>query len=307
MSVIVPRLGIDERPRSPGNVRWGTRRTLVRVCRRSASATIGGIIVGTIIMVALFASVIAPYDPATLDVLNRLNPPTWAHPFGTDNLGRDVLSRVLFGARLSLLIGGLVVAISGALGTLIGVLAGYHTRLDRFLMRMVDGLMAFPGILLAIALMAATGQRLENVVVALTAIFTPRMARVVRAVVLSLRETEFVQAGRALGATDWRIIRVHVLPNARGPMIVQGTFIFAESVLAEAALDFLGAGLPPDVPTWGTVIAAGRMFLQRAPWITVFPGAAIMLTVLGLNLLGDGLRDLADPRLRKQGRAGGIA
>lgn len=305
MSVTEQHLTVDERPLSPAWVRWESLRTLVRAGQRNVSMAIGGTIVSAVVLVALAAPVIAPHDPATLDVRSRLSPPTWAHPFGTDNLGRDIFSRVLFGARLSLLIGGLVVGTSGALGTLIGMLAGFHPRLDRILMRVVDGLMAFPGILLAIALMAATGQRLENVVIALAAIFTPRMARVVRAVVLSLREMEYVQAGRALGATDWRIIRVHVLPNARGPMIVQGTFIFAESVLAEAALDFLGAGLPPDVPTWGTIIAAGRMFLQRAPWITIFPGVAIMLTVLGLNLLGDGLRDLADPRLRGQTRTGG--
>lgn len=269
-----------------------------RLSRQSISSVIGAVLVAGILAVAVFAPVIVPYDPAEIEVARRLVSPSRDHVFGTDNLGRDIFSRVVHGTRLSLAIGLSIVAISGVFGLVLGLLAGYHLLLDRVLMRLVDGLMAFPGILLAIALMAATGQRAENVVIAMTTVFTPRMARVVRGVVLTLRDLEYVQAARACGASDTRIIRVHILPNSLAPVIVQSTFIFAEAVLAEAALDFLGAGLPPDVPSWGTVIAGGRMFLQTAPWITVFPGLAIMLAVLGLNLLGDGLRDLSDPRLR---------
>lgn len=266
---------------------------------------IGAVIVAGMLVIALGAPLVAPYDPIEINIAKRLSPMSREHPFGTDNLGRDIFSRVVYGARVSLLIGLSVVVASGAVGVLIGLAAGYHRHADRVLMRMVDALMAFPGILLAIALMAVAGQRLSNIMIAMTVIFTPRMARVVRGVVLTLRGLEYVQAAQATGARDLRVIWRHILPNALPPMIVQGTFIFAESILAEAALNFLGAGLPPDVPSWGTIIAAGRMFLNTAPWITVFPGAAIMVTVLGLNLLGDGLRDLTDPRLRGQPAYGG--
>jgi peptide/nickel transport system permease protein len=180
----------------------------------------------------------------------------------------------------------------------LGLAAGYNDRIDRVVMRVLDGLMAFPSTLLAIALMAALGARLANVIIALAIVFTPRVARVVRGVTLVLRELDYVQAAQALGARDAQILFRHILPNCFAPIIVQGTFIFAESVLAEAALSFLGVGLPPYIPSWGTIITTGRQFMQTAPWITIFPGLAILVTVVGLNLLGDGLRDLADPRLR---------
>ncbi|MDR7485058.1 MAG: ABC transporter permease [Armatimonadota bacterium] len=269
-----------------------------RLVRRSISSVIGGAVVAAIVVVALFAPLMAPFDPVEIRVRDRLVPPNAVHRFGTDNLGRDVFSQVLYGARLSLLIGTSVVAIAGTAGIAIGLLAGFQPRLDQPLMRLVDGMMAFPGILLAIALMAIMGQRLSNVIIAMCVIYTPRFARIVRGVVLVIRELDYVQASRACGASDFRLMRVHVLPNAVAPIIVQVTFTFAESILAEAALNFLGAGLPPDVPSWGNVIATGRQLLQTAPWITIFPGVAIMVTVLGLNLLGDGLRDLTDPRLR---------
>jgi peptide/nickel transport system permease protein len=272
----------------------------VRVVGRSRASVAGAVILVGMLALALGAPLIAAHDPQEINIAMRLSPMSREHLFGTDNLGRDIFSRVVHGARISLAIGLAVVAASGTVGVAIGLAAGYQRHADRVLMRVVDALMAFPGILLAIALMAVAGQRMSNIVIAMTVIFTPRMARVVRGVVLTLRGVEYVQAAQAIGARDLRIIWRHVLPNALPPMIVQGTFVFAESVLAEAALNFLGAGLPPDVPSWGTVIAAGRMFLNTAPWITVFPGMAIMVTVLGLNLLGDGLRDLTDPRLRGQ-------
>ncbi|OFX31505.1 MAG: peptide ABC transporter permease [Armatimonadetes bacterium RBG_16_67_12] len=273
-----------------------------KALRRSRYTVIGGAIVLAMVLVAVFAPQLSPYDPQGIDVIKRLTGPGWAYLFGTDNLGRDILSRVIYGARISLVIGTLVVLCAVGAGILLGLAAGYNDRIDRVLMRILDGLMAFPTILLAIALMAALGARLSNVIIALAIVFTPRVARVVRSVTLVLRELDYVQAAQALGARDARILLRHILPNCAAPVIVQGTFIFAESVLAEAALSFLGVGLPPYVPSWGTIITTGRQFMQTAPWITIFPGLAILVTVLGLNLLGDGLRDLADPRLR--GRLG---
>ncbi len=275
----------------------GRGHPVFRTLRRSKLVLIGGSITVSVLVVAMFAPLMSPYDPLQIDVSRRLLGPSAAHPFGTDNVGRDIYSRVLFGARISLLVGSLVVLVAGGIGLGLGLLAGYTNRLDRVLMRVMDGLMAFPTTLLAIALMAALGAQLSNVIVALATVFTPRVARVVRAVTLGLRELDYIQAARSLGARDSRILIRHILPNCLAPVIVQSTFIFAESVLAEAALSFLGVGVPPYIPSWGTIITAGRMFMQTAPWITIFPGVAIVITVLGLNLLGDGLRDLADPRL----------
>lgn len=249
-------------------------------------------------IVAVLAPVLAPHNPMLIDIAHRLRPPGGAYPFGTDQLGRDLFSRVIFGARISLVVGGWVTLASVLAGLAIGLLAGYAPRLDRIVMRLMDGLMAFPTILLAIALMAALGAQLSNVVIALSIVLSPRVARVVRGVALSIRDLDYIHAARSLGAGDVRIIVRHVLPNCVAPLIVQGTFNFAEAVLAEAALSFLGVGLPPYIPSWGTIITDGRLFIQSAPWITLFPGLAIVLTVLGLNLLGDGLRDLTDPRLR---------
>jgi peptide/nickel transport system permease protein len=293
-TMVLPR--VSERP--PVGL-WAV---VVKALRRSRNTLIGGIIVLTMVLVAIFAPQLSPYDPQSINVIHRLTGPSPAYLFGTDNLGRDILSRVIFGARVSLVVGILVVACAVGAGILLGLASGYNDRIDRVLMRFLDGLMAFPTILLAIALMAALGARLSNVIIALAIVYTPRVARVVRGVTLVLRELDYVQAAQALGARDSRILLRHILPNCAAPVIVQGTFIFAESVLAEAALSFLGVGLPPYVPSWGTIITTGRQFMQTAPWITIFPGLAILVTVLGLNLLGDGLRDLADPRLR--GRLG---
>jgi peptide/nickel transport system permease protein len=255
-----------------------------------------------VLLLAIFAPLISPYDPMAIDIARRLIGPGAAHPFGTDNMGRDILSRVVSGARISLLVGSCVVLCAVGAGSILGLIAGYSDRVDRVLMRVMDGLMAFPATVLAIALMAMLGAQLSNVIIALSVVFAPRVARVIRAVTLAVRELDYVQAARAAGARDVRILGRHILPNCLAPVIVQGTFIFAEAVLAEAALSFLGVGLPPYLPSWGSIITTGRMFMQTAPWITLYPGVAIVITVLGLNLLGDGLRDLADPRLR--GRSG---
>jgi len=276
----------------------------VRALLRRKIALVGALLVMVNGLVALSAPTLARWDPQALDVKARLAAPSAIHWLGTDDMGRDVWSRVVYGAQLSILVGGSVVLISFAAGLVFGLLGGYYTALDNVLMRIMDGLMAFPGIILAIALMASLGPSVANVIVALGVVYTPRVARIVRGSVLVIRETPYVEAARALGVPDLTILRRHVLPNCLSPVIVQGTFIFAAAVLGEAALSFLGVGVPPYVPSWGNILAEGRLYLQQAPWLTLFPGAAIMGTILGLNLFGDGLRDLLDPKLR--GVQGGV-
>ena len=233
-----------------------------------------------------------------MDVVHRLLPPSGLHWLGTDDFGRDVLSRMLLGARLSLTAGTLVVMVSLAAGTVMGLLAGTVRLLDEPLMRLADALMAFPDILLAIALMAALGPSLFDVVLALGVVYMPRVARLVRGAVLVLREMTFIEAARAVGATPGRIMRRHLLPNLISPLLVQGTFIFATAVLTEAALSFLGAGIPPTTPSWGNMIAGSQQYFSDAQWLILAPGLAILLTSLSLQVLGDALRDALDPRLR---------
>jgi peptide/nickel transport system permease protein len=227
-------------------------------------------------------------------------PPSAEHLFGTDNLGRSLWSRVVWGAQLSMIIGSAVVAINAVFGTLIGAAAGYFRALDNVLMRINDALMAFPAVLLAIGVTAVLGPSVNDVIIALGVVYTPRTARIVRSSVIVLREMEYVQAAVAAGAGHWRILRRHILPNAMAPLIVQLSFLFAYAVLTEATLSFLGVGAVPPTPTWGNIMAEGRQYMIDAPWIITIPGAALMITVLGLNLLGDGLRDVLDPRLRIQ-------
>jgi peptide/nickel transport system permease protein len=265
--------------------------------RRLVLAAAG--LLGAIIVVALLAPWITPYDPQKMDIINRLKPPGSAHWFGSDEFGRDVLARVMLGARLSLLVGFLVVIVATVLGSALGLVAGYVRWLDGVLMRLTDALMAFPDILLAIAFMAALGASLFNVVLALGIVYTPRVARVVRAATLVVRERQFVEAAIALGASTGRTILVHVLPNLISPIIVQATFIFAFAILTEAALSFLGVGVPPTTPTWGNMIAGAQQYFRQADWLILFPGFAIVLTVLSLQMVGDGLRDALDPKLQK--------
>jgi len=204
----------------------------------------------------------------------------------------------VYGARLSLVVGIWVVVLSFILGVGSGVVAGHFRALDNVVMRVMDGLMAFPAIILAIALMASLGPSTMNVIVAIGIVYAPRVARVVRGSVLVIRETSYVEAARALGASDIWLIGRHILPNCLSPVIVQGSFVFAAAVLTEAALSFLGVGVPPYVPSWGNILSEGRLYLQQAPWLVLYPGAAIMLTIFGLNLFGDGVRDLLDPKIR---------
>ena len=247
--------------------------------------------------VGLLAPVIAG-SPTHMDVAARLSAPSHVHGFGTDDIGRDVFARVVHGARLSLLVGAAVVALSFVVGVACGLVAGYYRGLDNVIMRIMDGLMAFPAIVLAIALMASLGPSIANVIVAIAVVYSPRMARIVRGSVLVIRETTYVEAARALGVGDVALLLRHVLPNCLSPVIVQGSFVFAAAVLTEAALSFLGVGVPPYVPSWGNVLAEGRLYIQQAPWLVLYPGGAIMVTVFGLNLFGDGLRDLLDPKIR---------
>ena len=260
----------------------------------------GATILLLMILLAIFADLIELRSPEKMQVRLRFKSPDWPYPLGTDNYGRDIYSRLVHGARLSLSIGFAVALVTGIVGTAIGVAAGYFRRLDGPLMRLMDALMAFPAILLAIAIAAALGPSAMNAVIALSVVYTPRTARIVRATVLVVRETDYVQAAKACGARDRWIIWRHVLPNSMAPLIVQLTFIFAYAILAESILSFLGVGPPPPTPTWGNMIAEGKDYLREASYICFFPGLAVALTCLGLNLLGDGLRDVLDPRLRVQ-------
>lgn len=264
---------------------------------RRKTTMAGAVIMTLMVTVGLLAPLIGG-DPAHMEVAGRLAAPGRVHWFGTDDVGRDVWSRVVYGARLSLLVGLSVVVLAIASGVVCGTIAGYYRRLDNIVMRIMDGLMAFPAIVLAIALMAALGPSVVNVIVSIAVVYSPRVARVVRGSVLVIRETAYVEAARALGAADLTLIARHVLPNCLSPVIVQASFVFAAAVLTEAALSFLGVGVPPYVPSWGVILAEGRLYIQQAPWLVLYPGAAIMITIFGLNLFGDGLRDLLDPKIR---------
>jgi len=260
---------------------------------------VGILILLVVAALAILAPLIAPYSPSRLSVVNRLKPPSGIYWFGTDEFGRDVFSRTIYAGRLSLLVGASVVAFAAVFGVTLGLVAGFFRRLDTPIARIIDAMMAFPDILLAIALVAALGPSLVTVIVALGIVYTPRLARIVRASTLVIRELPYVEAARALGVPTWRIMTRHVLRNLVSPILVQGTFIFAYAMLAEAGLSFLGLGVSPEVPTWGTMIAAGRQYIGQADWMTLFPGIAIILSVLSLQMVGDGFRDLLDPRLRK--------
>jgi peptide/nickel transport system permease protein len=262
---------------------------------------IGAVIVIIIVGAAVFAPWLVPFDPAVQQLPLRLEGPTGGHWFGLDELGRDILSRVLLGARVSLMVGLVVVGVSATLGMAMGAIAGYYGgHVDQVVSRVMDILLAFPGLLLAIALVAVLGPSLVNVVLALTVIGWVGYARLVRGQVLRAREFEYVVAARALGAGTWRILTRHVLPTAMPAVTVQATLGMAGAILSEAALSFLGLGVQPPTPSWGTMINGGRAHLLDAPHLTVFPGVFLALVVLGFNFLGDGLRDRLDPKIAKK-------
>jgi len=252
-----------------------------------------------IVGLAVFFPMFSSLDPNEIAVLERLNAPSPAHWAGTDELGRDLAMRIVWGGRYSIMIGVATAFFSVVAGTVLGLMAGFFRRLDAPIMRVVDAMMSFPDILLGISLVSILGASLWNVVLALVIVYTPRVARVVRASTLVIRELLFVDAARALGVATPRILYAHILPNLMSPVLVQLTFIFAYAILAEAGLSFLGVGVPPEIPTWGTMIASSLQYADRAFWTIVYPGLAIILTALSLQIVGDGVRDLLDPKLRK--------
>jgi peptide/nickel transport system permease protein len=283
------RLTADVARRRPG---W------LRRLAANRTVVVGAVILLVILAVALLADVISTHIPTRLNPAHRLSPPSTMNYLGADEFGRDVYRLVVHGSRVSLLVGVTTMLLTSLGGVAIGLVAGYYRRLDVIVMRVMDGLMAFPAVLLAIALMAVRGPGVANVIFALSVVYTPRTAMLIRSIVLSLREQDYVQAARALGRTDPAIAIRHILPNCLAPVLVQGSFVFAYAILAEAILGFLGVGVPPYVPSWGNVIASGKNVIREAFWVSLFPGLALTVAGLSLNLLGDGLRDTLDPRLR---------
>ena len=280
---------------------WPVRERRWRVMKTAASARgalAGGAVLLLAVLAAVFAPAVSPYDPLKQDLTRLLAPPGPAHLLGTDNIGRDVLTRVIWGTRVSMIAGFVSVTMAVAAGSLLGLVAGYRGgRIDGFIMRLMDAVLSFPALVLALALGAVLGAGLGGVLIALGVVYTPTFARLMRGQVLTIRTREYVFAARVLGAPDWRIVRTHVLPNAATPIVVQASLSVAFAILAEASLSFLGLGVPPPEPSWGSMINAGRGYLQQAPWIVFGPGAALFITVLGLNFVGDALRDALDPRL----------
>lgn len=296
--VVAPRVG--RRP-------WAEREwvTLLRRLVRRRTALFGLLVVLVVMLAAVAAPLVAPFDPLEQDIGQRLREPGWqdaqgrVHALGTDHLGRDILSRIIFGSRIALLVGLAAVLISGVLGMIIGLVAGYFGgRMDDFLMRLADVQLAFPFILLAIAVIGVLGPSLRNIIIVIGVSSWVVYARVVRGEVLSIREREYVHAAVALGSRHWRVLATHVLPNTFTPWLVVATLDMARVIVIESALSFLGLGVQPPTPTWGGMLADGRVYLSTAWWLATFPGLAILITVLGINLFGDGLRDTLDPRLK---------
>jgi peptide/nickel transport system permease protein len=266
---------------------------------RRKSVLLGFGLIVVMVCLVLLAPIVTSYDPTKVNVENRLLPPSSMHFFGTDDFGRDIFSRVIYGGKMSLAIGAAVVLLAVGIGTLIGLFAGYFKMVDNILMRVMDGLMSFPGLVLAISMVGVLGMGFTTVIISLGVVYIPRIARVVRGSVLVVREYPFIEAEKALGASNIYILFYHILPNCLSPIIVQSSFVFSYAILGEAALSFLGVGVPPIIPSWGNILSEARLYIVQAWWIAVFPGVAIMLTVLGLNMFGDGLRDMMDPKLRK--------
>ena len=268
--------------------------------RRHPTAIVGGIVLLAMVLCALLAPWLGTVDPQAVTPVNRLKQPSAAFWFGTDMLGRDVYSRVVYGARVSLSIGIAVALFSVAAGLAIGLVTGYLRWLDAIVMRFMDGLMSIPPVLLAISLMALTRASIENVIVAITLAEVPRVVRLVRSLVLTLREQPYVEAAVAAGTSLPRILVRHILPNTAAPLLVQGTYICASAMITEAILSFIGAGTPPNIPSWGNIMAEARSLFQIAGYLIFFPGVCLSLTVLAVNLLGDGMRDALDPRLARR-------
>ncbi|MDU1912583.1 nickel transporter permease [Fusobacterium sp.] len=277
-------------------------REVWRMLKKNKMALLGLGILCILVLLALFADVIANYDTVVIkqNLGSRLQGPSAAHWLGTDEFGRDIFARLIHGARVSLMVGIVAVTISIACGGTLGALAGYYGgKLDNVIMRIMDIFLAVPSILLAIAIVSALGPSLGNLMVAISISNIPRYARIVRASVLSIKDQEFIEAAKAIGASNARIIFKHIIPNSLAPVIVQGTLGVASAILSTAGLSFIGLGIQPPNPEWGSMLSGGRQYLRYAWWVTTFPGMAIMITILSLNLLGDGLRDALDPRLKQ--------
>lgn len=287
-------------PNAAKTYRIERRKVLLQRIAHNRMLTIGGSVLLAVVLLSLLGPLVTPYGPLQIDPVSRLRGPSAVHWFGTDNFGRDVLTRVIYGARISLLVGAAVTLIASLVGLAVGLLSAYYSILDHVLMRICDGLFAFPSLLLAIAIMAAMGPKPSNVVIALSIISVPSIARIVRARALVIREQTYIEALRAQGAGAGRILWLHMAPNTLSPLIVQSTFIFAASILTEASLSFLGAGIPAPSPSLGNMLYDGKTVIYNAWWMTVFPGVFILLIVLGLNLFGDGLRDLLDPHAKRR-------
>ncbi|MEC0369406.1 nickel transporter permease [Paenibacillus chibensis] len=277
----------------------GPWRDAWRAFRKNKTAMIGLFIIVVFIIIAVIAPAVAPFGYKDQQLMDRLKPPSSTHWFGTDDLGRDLFSRVLYGARISLWVGFFSVIASIIMGTALGIIAGYFGRwADMIISRLFDILLAFPSILLAIAIVAILGPSLQNALYAIAIVNIPTYGRLVRAKVLSLKNEEYITSARAIGMKNMRILISHILPNSLTPIIVQGTLGIATAIIEAAALGFLGLGAQPPEPEWGKMLSDSRQFIQKAPWTVVFPGVSIMLTVLGFNLLGDGLRDVLDPKMK---------
>jgi peptide/nickel transport system permease protein len=287
-------------PAAPNRSISPTWRRFREAFRRHPTAIVGAVILIVMVAIALFAPWLGTVDPQAVSPARRLRPPSGDFWLGTDMLGRDVYSRVVFGSRVSLTVGLAVAALSTLLGLAIGLVTGYVRRIDAVVMRVMDGLMSIPSVLLAIALMALTKASIGNVIVAITLAEVPRVVRLVRSLVLSLREQPYVEAAIAAGTTLPLILVRHILPNIVAPLLVQGTYVCGSAMITEAILSFIGAGTPPNIPSWGNIMAEGRSLIQIASYLIVFPGICLSVTVLAVNLLGDGMRDALDPRLARR-------
>jgi len=273
---------------------------LIKRFLKSKMALLGLAVVIFVVLSSLSADIVAPFSPLKLSLSNRIKAPSGNHIFGTDHFGRDILSRVLYGGRVSLQVGLFSVMLAALVGIILGAIGGYFGgRIDYLIVLFMDALISFPTLLLAIGLMAVMGPGVKNIIIALALVFIPTYGRVVRGSVLSIRQKEYIEAARNAGSGHLKIIFLHVLPNTMAPLIVITTISVANAILIEAALSFLGLGVPPPAPSWGNILSDGRNFISQAPWLTIFPGLAITLSVLGFNTLGDGLRDVLDPKLKQ--------
>jgi peptide/nickel transport system permease protein len=277
-----------------------TMRRFKDAFRRHPTALVGGAVLLLMMLVAIFAPWLGTVDPQAVSPIRRLKPPSAEFWFGSDMLGRDVYSRVIYGTRVSLVVGLSVAVLSILIGLALGLVTGFIRWVDAILMRIMDGLMSIPPVLLAIALMALTRASIENVIIAITLAEVPRVVRLVRSLVLALREEPYVEAAVAAGTSLWRILLRHILPNTIAPLLVQGTFVCASAMITEAILSFIGAGTPPNIPSWGNIMAEARSLFQIAGYLLLFPGICLSLTVLAVNMLGDGMRDALDPRLARR-------